>query len=90
MKVTTGSGAAGPGRVLGVNNGRGAGFVFGMYKSNTTGSSAVPSSAGVDIATGHGLTRKCSRQARSGSSSDDHQLSAGALWNVGFLRVACS
>src|SRR5690242_11745497 len=58
MKATTGSGASGSGRVLGVNSGRGAGFiVLGICQSNTLESSAVPGSSGAGIATGRGLTR---------------------------------
>jgi len=46
MNVTTGSGATGSGRVLGVKSGRGSGFeVLGIYESNTAGASAVPASA---------------------------------------------
>jgi hypothetical protein len=42
------------------------------------------------IARGCGLTRKCSRQARSGCSSQHRQRSDGALRNEGRLQVACS
>jgi hypothetical protein len=65
MKVTTGSGATGTGRVLGVNSGRGAGFgVLGICQFNTAGASGVPSSDGdmlVDWIDGESLTPQRTR-----------------------------
>ena len=61
MNVTTGSGAPGCGSVLGVNSGRVSGFgVLGMWKHNTTGSTAIRYSVGAGIAVGRGLTSACS------------------------------
>jgi len=57
MNVTTGSGTPDWGSVLGVNSGRGSGFVvLGICHHNTTGSTAVPGSAGAGIAADRGLT----------------------------------